>query len=132
MQSVETTTIRTPCWKGNIMSFRSLTHVAILMASAGMAQAQGSDLDAVKVLTSVQFDLPVSDEMLPDAGVGTDEINYTCLACHSADQVFYQPYVAREQWAETVERMETAYKAVIDPADKEKILDYLTAFRGLK
>lgn len=114
------------------MSFRSLTIVAILLAGSGTAQAQESDINAVKVLASVQFDLPVTDEMLPDAGVGTDEINYTCLACHSADQVFYQPYVAREQWAETVDRMESSYKAVIDPEDKEKILDYLTAFRGLK
>lgn len=135
------------------MPFRIFAMMAVLLAGAGVAFAQnapapplipspaegapaaapvGGDPDKIQSLTTVHFELPVSDEMMPDGGDGTDETNYTCLACHSADHLLYQPEVHEAQWKEVVDKMGWAYHASIDEADAPKIVEYLTNLRGLK
>jgi hypothetical protein len=80
-------------------------------------------------LKSPNVDVPSSDMMFP-AGLGSDEINSGCLACHSADHVLNQPSLTRANWEEIVNKMINAYKAPIDPGDATKIVDYLTRLKG--
>ena len=74
-------------------------------------------------LKSTKVEYPTSDVMFP--GDGADAINNNCLACHSADHVLYQPLLSRENWAEVVHKMVTAYKAPISPDDEKQIVEYL-------
>lgn len=133
------------------MSFRFFATLAVVLGHATLVAAQSApaatdppapagavappasgDLDKIQSLTTVHFELPVSDTMMPDGGEGTDETNYTCLACHSADHLLYQPDVHEAQWQEVVAKMGWAYHASIDDADVPKIVAYLTNLRGLK
>ncbi|ONF49061.1 c-type cytochrome [Methylobacterium radiotolerans] len=78
--------------------------------------------------SSQQVELPSSDRVFPD-GPGAKAINNNCLACHSAGMVLTQPKLSRAQWSETVNKMVHAYKAPVDPADVQAIVDYLAAMK---
>lgn len=82
-------------------------------------------------LETVSVDLPPGDGMFPN-GPGEDAMNNNCLACHSADMVINQPALPRAQWHAEVDKMQTAYKAPIDPNDADAILRYLAAVKGVK
>jgi cytochrome c5 len=83
------------------------------------------------VLKSVTVDLPSGDRMFPD-GRGSEAVNNNCLACHSAGMVLTQPTLSKAQWHEEVEKMRHAYKAPIDAADVDPIVDYLATIAGAK
>jgi cytochrome c5 len=80
-------------------------------------------------LKSLKLDVPTADAMFP-AGPGSDAINNSCLACHSADHVLNQPSLSREAWKEVVDKMITAYKAPVSPDDTKAIVDYLVRTKG--
>ena len=80
-------------------------------------------------LKSTKVEYPTSDVMFP--GDGADAINNNCLACHSADHVLYQPLLSRENWAEVVHKMGTAYKAPISPDDEKQIVEYLAKTKSI-
>jgi cytochrome c553 len=80
-------------------------------------------------LKSVSVDLPTSDRIFPN-GLGSDAVNDNCLTCHSAGMVLNQPAMSKAQWQTEVEKMRTAYKALIDPKDVDPIVDYLVSIRG--
>lgn len=82
-------------------------------------------------LKSVKIDLPDSDRMFP-AGPGSDAINNTCLACHSAGMVLNQPALSKQAWAAEVNKMINNYKAPVAPEDVGAIVEYLTALKGTK
>jgi len=86
----------------------------------------GAHADEKLTLKSVNVDLPFGDRMFPD-GPGSEAVNNSCLACHSAGMVLTQPALSKEQWHAEVEKMRTAYKAPIDPKDVETIVNYLVA-----
>jgi hypothetical protein len=95
---------------------------AVLVSGRGFA----GPLDQLK---SPNAEMPASDQMFPE-GPGSDEINSSCLACHSADHVLNQPALTREAWQEVVTKMVKAYKAPIDPDTEAKIVDYLVRTKG--
>jgi len=82
-------------------------------------------------LKPVKIDLPDSDKMFLD-GPGADAINNNCLACHSADMVLNQPALSKQAWTAEVQKMIKNYRAPIAPGDVDAIVDYLTAFKGVK
>lgn len=75
-------------------------------------------------LKSVTVDIPAGADQFP-GGSEADAINNNCLACHSADMVFNQPELSRRTWETEVRKMIAAYKAPVDEADIERIVDYL-------
>jgi mono/diheme cytochrome c family protein len=83
------------------------------------------------VLKSVNVDLPSGDRMFPERP-GAEAANNNCLACHSAGMVLTQPALSKAQWHEEVEKMRNAYKAPIDAADVDAIVDYLVSLAGTK
>ncbi len=99
-------------------------------SAAGIAMAPlAAGAEDKPVLKSVSVDLPAGDSLFPD-GPGADVANNNCLACHSADMVLNQPAMSKVQWEFEVNKMRTAYKAPIDPADVDAILGYLTRIKG--
>jgi hypothetical protein len=80
------------------------------------------------ILKSVNVDLPFGDRMFPD-GPGSDLVNGSCLACHSAGMVLTQPALSPARWRAEVEKMRTAYKAPIDAKDIDTIVNYLVALQ---
>ena len=95
---------------------------AVLVSGPGFA-------DPLNELKSPNADMPTSDKMFPE-GPGSDAINSSCLACHSADHVLNQPALTREAWEEVVTKMIKAYKAPIDPDTEKQIVDYLVRTKG--
>ena len=85
--------------------------------------------DPLIELKSPTADVPTTDMTFPD-GPGADEINGSCLACHSADHVLNQPSLTREAWTEVVNKMHTAYKLPIDADTASKVVDYLVRTKG--
>ena len=75
-----------------------------------------------------RVELPSSDRTFPD-GPGAEAVNNNCLACHSAGMVLTQPKLSKAQWTETVNKMVHIYKAPVDPADLQTIVDYLAAMK---
>jgi hypothetical protein len=106
---------------------RSLLPVA-LVCGAGLVSGP-TFADPLTELKSPTADVPTSDMMFP-AGPGSDEINNSCLACHSADHVLNQPSLTKAAWEEVVNKMIKAYKAPIDPDSIAKIVDYLARTKG--
>jgi len=102
--------------------------LSALFAIAALAPpaADGAVKPAFK---SVNVDLPVGDRMFPERP-GSEAANNNCLACHSAGMVLTQPALSKAQWHEEVEKMRNAYKAPIDPADVDTIVNYLAGLRA--
>lgn len=58
---------------------------------------------------------------------GAEATRNNCLACHSADYIATQPPGKGQTfWAAEVHKMIKAYKAPIDPADADTIINYLS------
>ena len=54
-----------------------------------------------------------------------------CVACHSAEYMWYQPpAAARPYWDAMTKRMKAVFKAPIDDADMPLIVDYLVKTYG--
>jgi mono/diheme cytochrome c family protein len=110
-----------------------MARVPLMIAfAAGVALApHWTDAQSRFSLESVNVDLPPGDSMFPN-GPGADAMNSNCSACHSPDMVLNQPALPRAQWHAEVEKMQTAYKAPIDPSAVDAILDYLASVKGMK
>lgn len=102
-----------------------------VLAAAATLSPLSALAEGKLTLKSVSVDLPTSDRLFP-AGPGSDAVNSTCLACHSAAMVLDQPTLSKAQWHAEVEKMITTYKAPIDPADVDAIVGYLVSIRGAK
>ena len=89
------------------------------IAGHGAAGATSIELpgDAVQLKAS---DLP-----------GYAKAQASCVACHSAEYMLYQPASApRGYWENMVKRMKTVFKAPLDDADMPAIVDYLVKTYG--
>ena len=64
-------------------------------------------------------------------GPNVEVYEQNCLACHSARYVTMQPGFPRSIWEAEVKKMIDAYGAPISEADRNKIVDYLIAVRGV-
>src|SRR5260370_36793145 len=71
-------------------------------------------------LKSVRVDLPDEERMF--TGPGADAINNNCLACHSPGMVLDQPALSREPGPAEVNKIITAHKSPVAPADVPAII----------
>lgn len=68
--------------------------------------------------------LVVSGQELP-AGAGRDDILKRCVSCHETD-LMTQQRLTRAGWGRTLDKM-VRWGAVVEPADRDAMLDYLAA-----
>jgi mono/diheme cytochrome c family protein len=76
--------------------------------------------------------LPADGMQLTASGLpGYAKAQASCVACHSAEYMVYQPpNAARPYWEAMVTRMKAVFKAPIDDADMPLIVDYLAKTYG--
>jgi mono/diheme cytochrome c family protein len=100
-----------------------LTRIALTLTAAMLLTACG---DSAPTFGTVEITLPEDTATFP-AGPGVEAITTNCTACHSPDMILNQPALTRDQWRSSIGKMREVYKATIDPAAEEAILDYLMA-----
>ena len=93
---------------------------------------------ALSLATVVAMATPKTITLPPDGVAlrpsplpGYAKAQASCVACHSAEYMLYQPpNAARPYWTAMVTRMKAVFKAPIDDADMPAIVDYLSATYG--
>ena len=74
---------------------------------------------------------PDAVQLKPSDLPGYAKAQASCVACHSAEYMRYQPPTApRPYWDAMVKRMKTVFKAPIDDADMPALVDYLVKTYG--
>jgi sulfite dehydrogenase (cytochrome) subunit B len=87
----------------------------------------GAALAATKTITLPPDGVQLKSSPLP----GYAKAQASCVACHSAEYMLYQPPTApRAYWDAMVQRMKVVFKAPIDDADMPVIVDYLVKTYG--
>ena len=70
-------------------------------------------------------------QLKPSTLPGYAKAQASCVACHSAEYMLYQPSTApRAYWEAMVQRMQSVFKAPIDDADVPLLVDYLVKTYG--
>jgi mono/diheme cytochrome c family protein len=94
---------------------------AVTFSFAGVAMAGAKSIDLP----------PDGVQLKPSALPGYAKAQASCVVCHSAEYLQYQPATApRPYWDAMVKRMKTVFKAPIDEADMPAIVDYLAKTYG--
>ena len=78
------------------------------------------------------LELPADTVQLkPSTLPGYAKAQASCVACHSAEYMQYQPPTApRPYWDAMVKRMKAVFKAPVNDADMPEIVDYLVRTYG--
>jgi hypothetical protein len=87
--------------------------LAVLLLSLSPLQGQ----DRKSGMANVNADLP--------AGAMQSKATTTCLECHEA-RIILQQRLSKAAWAKEVDKM-TKWGALVEPADREALIDYLSA-----
>jgi sulfite dehydrogenase (cytochrome) subunit B len=100
----------------------------VTTALAGIALCCGGTAPAATKSITLPTDAPpLKASALP----GYAKAQASCVACHSAEYMLYQPPTApRAYWEAMVTRMKAVFKAPIDDADMPAIVDYLVKTYG--
>jgi mono/diheme cytochrome c family protein len=94
---------------------------ALLACALGAAPATAKDIQLP----------PDGLQLKASALPGYAKAQASCVACHSAEYMLYQPPTApRAYWENMVKRMKVVFKAPIDDADMPAIVDYLARTYG--
>lgn len=103
------------------MNRKPLVAVAFVIASA-----------AATTLAAKTVELPPDGTQLrPSSLPGYAKAQASCVACHSAEYMLYQPpNASRTYWDTMVKRMKTVFHAPVDDADIPVIVDYLANTYG--
>jgi sulfite dehydrogenase (cytochrome) subunit B len=74
---------------------------------------------------------PDGVQLKPSNLPGYAKAQASCVACHSAEYMQYQPATAaRPYWEAMVKRMKAVFKAPVEDADIPLIVDYLVKTYG--
>ena len=98
-----------------------MTRATLALSAALLLTACG---ESAPTFGTVEIILPEDSTTFP-AGPGVEAITANCTACHSPDMILNQPALTRDQWRSSIAKMREVYKATIDPAAEEAILNYL-------
>lgn len=63
-------------------------------------------------------------------GPGLETVQLNCVKCHSADYIYMQPPLTKEQWQATVIKMKKVFGAPIEDKDIETMVNYLMSQNG--
>jgi hypothetical protein len=106
-----------------------------MKSNAFVAAALGAialGLGAVGVADTKTITLPPDGVQLKASALpGYAKAQASCVVCHSAEYMLYQPPTApRAYWDAMVQRMKVVFKAPIDDVDMPVIVDYLVKTYG--
>lgn len=97
------------------------------LLAAVLTAVSAWSLAAPKTMTLPADAVALRPSTLP----GYAKAQASCVACHSADYMLYQPpNASRPYWDAMVRRMKTVFKAPIEDADIPDLVDYLSATYG--
>jgi cytochrome c5 len=65
-------------------------------------------------------------------GPGMDTAEKYCMICHSADYIYMQPTLTKDQWHGEVVKMQKVFGAPIPDSDIDTIVGYLLSQNGKK
>jgi hypothetical protein len=99
--------------------------VAILSAILGSAACPAFAADLSGTVT---IELPAENARL-ESGPGIDTAQQ-CMICHSADYIYMQPPLTKDQWRGEVLKMKNVYGAPIPETDVDTIVTYLMSQNG--
>lgn len=104
--------------------------ISTALAAAFTLAAVG--LAGTALAGSKKVDMPADVVQLKASPLpGYAKAQASCVACHSAEYMQYQPSTApRPYWDAMTKRMKLVFKAPIDDADIPLIVDYLTKTYG--
>jgi len=87
---------------------------------------------AAPPLWSKSIELPPDGMQLKASALpGYDKARASCVACHSAEYMLYQPATApRAYWDAMVKRMKAVFNAPVADEDMAAIVDYLVKTYG--
>ncbi len=106
------------------MNSKAFVATACSVAALGIVDVASA---ATKTITLP----PDGAQMKASALPGYAKAQASCVACHSAEYMLYQPPTApRAYWDAMVQRMKVVFKAPIDDADMPVIVDYLVKTYG--
>lgn len=77
----------------------------------------------------LSVELPVSNEIFP-SGPGADVADSQCLICHSAGMVLRQPPLTKDQWRSEIQKMRSAYGALLPAEQVDALSEYLQRING--
>lgn len=99
--------------------------ILVLLAACGSPPGKTAKEPSPAPLTEIRS----ARITLPDdtQTFGDPVLDAHCTACHSATMVLYQPPLNRKAWEGVVTKMREAYKAPIDQAQTDAIVDALMA-----
>jgi hypothetical protein len=104
------------------------TRLSILMAAI-LGFSAGAPVYSAETLGTVSIVLP-KETMHFRQGPGIEAADKNCTTCHSADYIYMQPPLSKEQWHAEVAKMRKVYGASIKDGDIEDIVDYLVSQNG--
>jgi len=102
---------------------------AMLAAVAGLSLGLHGAL--AQNLGTVSIDLPAETAQLKP-GPGLEAAQSHCLTCHSADYIYMQPPLTKEQWKGVVTKMKKVMGAPIPDNDVDTLVQYLMSQNGKK
>jgi hypothetical protein len=97
----------------SFLVFATLTLIIMAVATALPFQARAQK----SIAPSVTADLP--------PGPMQSKATTTCLECHEA-RIILQQRLSKAAWTKEVDKM-TKWGAVVDPSDREALIDYLSS-----
>jgi mono/diheme cytochrome c family protein len=106
------------------MSFFKIGTLAATLLLAALVQPAAAALKSIE--------LPGDGTQLKASSLpGYEKAQASCVVCHSAEYMLYQPPTApRAYWDTMVKRMKAVFKAPIDDGDMPAIVDYLVKTYG--
>ena len=105
------------------MQHRGIVGLLAVVAFSSVAMAHAGSKSIVLPPDGVQ--------LVPSSLPGYAKAQASCVACHSAEYMHYQPpSAARPYWDAMVKRMKVVFKAPIDDADMPAIVEYLAKTYG--
>ena len=93
----------------SLLAIVGILSIAIILPMGSRAQKSG--------VTNVTVDLP--------AGPMQAKATTACLECHEA-RIILQQRLSKASWTREVDKM-TKWGAVVDPADRDALIDYLSS-----
>jgi cytochrome c5 len=98
-------------------------------ASGQAATDQKEAKKPVPAWSKLSVELPTSDALFPP-GEGADIANGQCLICHSAGMVLRQPPLTEDEWRSEINKMRSAFGALIAATQVDPLARYLHAING--